>query len=177
LELPFVATVPEQTSVLTIIQLDAIKDEYLAVLTNWELLAFNQDDQWGASAIPYKWGLNPDWTWNMTHPAEFYSGGSSRGIHTFIMNTLNETVTKTAKYDEIPGLSAKKTYEVRDMWTHEKLGSFRGKYTFELKARDTAALLFTEKGGKHPYPHPGALPLPKIYNTKPKRWLPTAIDF
>ncbi|KAI5852379.1 glycoside hydrolase superfamily [Tricharina praecox] len=149
--------------------LDAITEADLAVLKNWEILAFNQDNAWGAPALPYKWGINPAWTWNQTHPAEYYSGGSTRGIHAFIVNTLDHTVSKAANFAEIPGLDAKKTYEVRDMWTHKKLGSYKKKFEFKLKAHDTAALLFTEKGGKHP--HPGNLPLPDIYKGKPKRWV------
>ncbi|KAF8242590.1 alpha-galactosidase precursor [Wilcoxina mikolae CBS 423.85] len=149
--------------------LEAISPEDLAVLKNWEILAFNQDPVYGAPALPYKWGINPNWTWNQTHPAEYYSGSSSRGIHVFIMNTLNKTVTKSAVFSEIPGLSPMKTYEVRDMWTHKKLGNYKKRYDFRLKAHDTAALLFTENEGKHPYPH--KLPLPDCYKGKPKRWV------
>lgn len=151
--------------------MDVISNEDLAVLKNWEILAFNQDDTWGAPVLPYDWGVNPAWTWNQTHPAEFYSGGSKRGIHVFIMNTLDKTVTKTAVFGDIPGLSSKEKYEVHDMWTHKKIGNFEKKFDIKLKAHDTAALLITEKGGKHPFPHPGKLPLPKIYKVKPKRWL------
>ncbi|KAI5798691.1 glycoside hydrolase superfamily [Pyronema domesticum] len=153
--------------------LDQITPTDVAILKNWEILAFNQDDVYGAPALPYKWGVNPDWTWNQTHPAEYYSGASKRGIHAFILNTLNETVTKAAVFSEIPGLNPKKAYEVSDMWTHKKLGVFKKKYQFKLKAHDTAALLFTEKGGKHP--HPEELPLPEVYQKKPKRWVQAQI--
>ncbi|KAI5787307.1 glycoside hydrolase superfamily [Geopyxis carbonaria] len=149
--------------------LDAIKEADLAVLKNWELLAFNQDAVYGGPARPYKWGLNKDWTWNQTHPAEFYSGQSTRGIHVFLLNTLDTATTKTAVFAEIPGLKKDKVYEVRDMWTHKSLGTFKRKFSVKLQARDTAALLFTEKGGKHP--HPGHLGLPQVYKGKPKRWL------
>lgn len=87
------------------------------------------------------------------------------------MNTLNKTVTKSAVWGEIPGLKAGKKYEVTDMWTHKKLGSFSKKLDVKLAAHDTAALLVTEVGGKHPFPKPAGLPKPKIYETKPKRWL------
>lgn len=155
-------------------QLDVIDDEDLAVLKNWELLAFNQDDTWGAPALPYKWGINAAWTWNQTHPAEFYTGGSKRGIHVFILNTLDKTVTKTADFGDIPGLKNNGKYEVRDMWTHKKIGTFDKKVDIKLKAHDTAALLITEVGGKHPFPQPGKLPKPDIYKKKPKRWLDPA---
>lgn len=144
------------------------------MLKNWELLAFNQDDTWGAPALPYKWGINPAWTWNQTHPAEFYTGGSKRGIHVFILNTLDKTATKTADFGDIPGLKKDGKYEVRDMWTHKKIGTFDRKVDIKLKAHDTAALLITEVGGKHPFPQPGKLPKPDIYKKKPKRWLDPA---
>jgi alpha-galactosidase len=156
--------------------LDTISKEDLAILKNWEFLAFNQDDVWGAPALPYKWGINPAWTWNQTHPAEYYSGGSKRGIHVFMINTLNETITKSAIISEIPGLNPKKRYAVSDMWTHKKLGGFNKKVDVKLKAHDTAALLFVEKDGSHPCPDPAKLPKPEIYKTKPKRWL-SAGDF
>ncbi|KAL7276841.1 hypothetical protein RUND412_000183 [Rhizina undulata] len=152
--------------------LDSISEDDLAVLKNWEILAFNQDDVWGAPALPYKWGINPDWTWNQTYPAEYYTGGSKRGIHVFILNTLDTPAKKSLIFSEIPGLDANKKYEISDMWTHEKIGTFKEKYEFTLETHDTTALLITEKGGKHPFPYPGSLPKPKVYQTKPKRWLP-----
>ena len=38
------------------------------ILQNKYLLAFNQDPVYGKPAAPYKWGVNPDWTFNATNP-------------------------------------------------------------------------------------------------------------
>ena len=148
--------------------LDEISESDLAVLENWEILAFNQDPVYGAPAMPYKWGINPDWTFNRTHPAEFYSGQSVRGIHVFVLNTLDVKTKKEVVFKEVPGLNKKKEYEVRNMWTHKKVGVYKGKLQVVLEAHDTAALLFTEKKGGHPYA--GKLPKSKLYEQKPKSW-------
>ncbi|KAF8456864.1 glycoside hydrolase superfamily [Kalaharituber pfeilii] len=160
--------------------LDEIQEKDIKVLKNWEILAFNQDPVYGKPALPYKWGINPDWTWNQTHPAEFYSGPSIRGIHVFILNTLNKKTKKSAVWSEIPGLSTdpKKRYKVRDMWTHKKLGVYMGKVELKLEAHDLAALLITEVDGGHPL-HKGGngnkykrvdIPLPEVYQRKPRSW-------
>lgn len=49
------------------------------ILQNKYLLAFNQDPFYGRPAQPYKWGINPDWTFNATNPAEFWSGKYTGG--------------------------------------------------------------------------------------------------
>lgn len=43
------------------------------------LLAFHQDLVFGAPAMPYKWGVNADLTFNATNPAEYWSGESTQG--------------------------------------------------------------------------------------------------
>jgi len=48
--------------------LDEITEKDLKVLKNWEILAFNQDPLYGKPALPYKWGINPDWTWYVYVP-------------------------------------------------------------------------------------------------------------
>ncbi|KAI5800153.1 glycoside hydrolase superfamily [Peziza echinospora] len=152
--------------------LDEITEKDLKVLKNWEILAFNQDPVYGKPALPYKWGINPDWTWNQTHPAEFYTGPSIRGIHIFLLNTLDTTATKTAVFADIPGLSSRGTYEVRDMWTHKSLGTFKKEIKLKLEAHDLAALLVTEVGGGHPVKGgekgKGSVDVPEVYKRKPK---------
>lgn len=113
---------------------------------------------------------------NQTHPAEFYSGPSTRGVHAFVLNSLNKNARKDVVFAEIPGLSKdpKKKYEVHDMWTHKKLGVYKGKYRVKLEAHDFAALLITEVGGKHPLKggkdKRAEIELPEIYKRKPESW-------
>lgn len=147
--------------------LDKITPETAAILLNKELISFNQDPNYGKSALPFKWGINPDWTWNRTHPAEYWSGQSSRGIHVFILNSLSSTETKSLSFKDVPGLNGKEKYEVWDMWTSKRIGTFKGKLEIKIEGHDTAALRITKVGGKHP--HKGKLPLPKIWKDKPLR--------
>ncbi|KAF3934155.1 Alpha-galactosidase [Dactylellina cionopaga] len=51
--------------------LDKITPAALSVFKNKELIAYNQDSVFGTPAKPYKWGLNPDWTWYDSQK-EFY---------------------------------------------------------------------------------------------------------
>jgi alpha-galactosidase len=132
--------------------LDDISRPVLEILSNRELLEFNQDDVYGASAFPYKWGVNEHGTSNMTHPAEYWTGTSVKGIHVFMLNTLEEEVVKRAVYSEIPGLKGDEEYLVHDMWTGKDLGVFRGSFNISVKRHDTAALRFTNVDGRSPPP-------------------------
>ncbi|TIC98816.1 putative alpha-galactosidase B [Colletotrichum higginsianum] len=125
-------------------KLEGIRPEILAILANRELVAFNQDPVFAGAAQPYKWGINPDGAWNLTHPAEFWAGESVKGTHVFVLNTLAGTEEKAIAFADVPGLEAGKRYAVHDMWTGEDLGVFEGEVRVELKSHDTAALRINE---------------------------------
>ncbi|KAH8904673.1 glycoside hydrolase [Coniochaeta sp. PMI_546] len=130
-----------------------VSDDIVGILLNKELLAYNQDPVYGASAMPYKWGLNPDGTSNLTHPAQFWTGASVNGIHVFMVNTEDNEVTMSAVFDEIPGLQgAGNEFLVHDMWTGVNLGNFTDKVDVKLGVHDTAALRITGVDGSHPNP-------------------------
>lgn len=121
----------------------AASDEAKSILLNKYLLAFNQDSVFGAPAKPYKWGTNPDYTFNATNPAEFWSGESQQGTLVLMLNTLAGSRNMTAEFSEIPTLDADGSYNVLDVWTGEDLGSFASSLTIEVASHDTAAFLFT----------------------------------
>ncbi len=112
------------------------------VLLNPYLLALNQDPIYGAPAKPYRWGLNPDWTWNMTNPAEYWSGESRVGTLVLMLNTLGESRNMTADLNEIPSLKGKGAFKAVDVWTGEDIGEFDGAVTMAVESHDTAVLLF-----------------------------------
>ncbi|KAL7946094.1 glycoside hydrolase family 27 protein [Trichoderma barbatum] len=124
-----------------------LSKDNIKLLKNKHLLAFNQDKVYGRPATPYKWGVNPDWTFNSTHPAEFWAGPSTKGHLVLMMNTLDRTVKKTAKWSEIPGLSAGH-YEVRDVWTNKNLGCLSS-YKTAVAAHDTAVILVGKRCRSH----------------------------
>ncbi|KAI5837182.1 glycoside hydrolase superfamily [Morchella snyderi] len=122
--------------------LDSISSDNLAILKNKYLLAFNQDDVNGAPAMPYKWGINPDWTYNDTHPAEYYSGASKDGTLVLMLNTLETETEKTATWSEVPQLESKgECFQVTNVWTGENLGCVSKSYKAKVARHDTAVLL------------------------------------
>ncbi|KAI1310163.1 glycoside hydrolase family 27 protein [Xylaria venustula] len=123
--------------------LDTASDDSRAILLNKYLIAFNQDGVYGAPAKPYKWGVNPDYTFNATNPAEFWSGESQQGTLVLMLNTLADSRNLTADFGEVPSLDADGTYNVLDIWTGENLGSFTSSVVVEVASHDTAGLLFT----------------------------------
>ncbi|KAK6338918.1 hypothetical protein TWF696_009719 [Orbilia brochopaga] len=127
--------------------LDKISPAALETLKNKELIAFNQDPVFGGPARPYKWGINPDWTWNQTHPAEYYSGNSTLGLHVFMLNTLSHATLKRVDFFEVPGLDPTKQYTVHDMWTGKDLGVFSKFFATAVDSHDIACLRFNEYNG------------------------------
>ena len=98
---------------------------------------------YGAPAAPFKWGINPDWTFNATNPAEFWSGASQQGTLVLLLNPSSATTKMTANFAEIPELKAGGTYQALDVWAGKDLGSVRSSLTVSVASHDTAALLFT----------------------------------
>lgn len=116
-----------------------MSQENIDLLKNKYLLAFNQDDVYGGPAEPFKWGVNPDWTFNSTNPAEYWAGPSKNGHLVLMLNTLGEQVEKSAKWSEIPGLSDGKRH-VTDIWAGNDLGCLDG-YSANVDSHDTVAIL------------------------------------
>lgn len=116
----------------------------LDVLKNKYLLAFNQDEVYGKPATPYKWGTNPDWTFNASFPAEYWSGASSNGTLVLVFNPFGNTTTKTASFDEVPQLEGGVEYHATNIWTGEDLGCV-GSLKAEIEGHDTAGWLVGEK--------------------------------
>jgi len=123
--------------------LNKASNEAISIMLNKHLLAFNQDNVYGAAAKPYKWGTNPDYTFNASNPAEFWSGESQQGTLVLMLNTLDHSRNMTADFREIPSLEADGTYNILDAWTGEDLGSFTLKFTVEVASHDTAALVLS----------------------------------
>lgn len=120
--------------------LSQLSSDQVDILKNSYLLAFNQDPVHGASAIPYKWGTNPDWTWNSTFPAEYWAGEYTDGIIIAMLNTGGDTVDKVADFGEVPGMKKGTLYELTDVWTGKSLGWHRNSYTASVASHDTAII-------------------------------------
>lgn len=112
------------------------------VLTNEYLVAFNQDDVHGGPAAPYRWGRLPDWTWNETHPAQYWAGESRQGTFVLLLNPYGDAEDMTVDFGEVPSLEANGTYHILDAWTGDCLGSFTDSATVSVASHDTAVLVF-----------------------------------
>jgi alpha-galactosidase len=127
--------------------LDKLSRKLVNVLKNPYLLAFNQDPIVGKPATPYKWGTNPDWTFDRSWPAEFWAGESSRGIMVLMFNPYDDARHKYADWAEVPGLKHGASYHVVDAWSGKSLGCQKGGYNASVAAHDTAVLLAEGKCG------------------------------
>ncbi|KAL2010758.1 hypothetical protein VTN00DRAFT_6565 [Thermoascus crustaceus] len=146
--------------------LDSIDESHLSILKNTLLLTFNQDPVIGRPAFPYKWGYNPDWTFDPAHPAEYWSGPSAalQGTLVLMLNSEDEAAVRTAAWDEVPELKEKMRvgrrssrlgrrgaggedvgFRVMDAWTGRDLGCVRGRYSVELESHDAAVLVVGER--------------------------------
>ena len=126
--------------------LNLLPTDYVEILKNKYLLAFSQDTVYGRPATPYKWGTNPDWTYNTTNPAEYWSGQSTAGTLVLALNTLDVNATRQIVWSEVPGLDKwSAAFEVTDVWTGRSLGCVYGGIKKEVASHDTIAYLVGKK--------------------------------
>jgi len=135
--------------------LDALAPAKVDILKNAALLAFSQDPVYGAPATPFRWGVNPDWTFNGSFPAEYWAGKSSNGTLLLMLNTLGHNATREAAWTEIPQLGARwgSAYQVTDVWTGRDLGCLEGGVWARLESHDTAAYLIGKECRPFGWPH------------------------
>jgi alpha-galactosidase len=115
-----------------------LSQDNIDLLKNSYLLAFNQDDEYGGPARPYRWGTNPDYSFNATYPAEYWAGPSKNGTLVLMINTGDDTVQKDAVWTEA-GL-ADGNYSVTDVWSGNDLGCLSS-YSANVSSHDTAVVL------------------------------------
>lgn len=115
----------------------------LAILKNKYLLAFNQDDSIGKPAMPYKWGTNPNWTFDAKHPAEYWAGRFKQGMLVLGFNSGESQQTKKFRWGEIPGTSAGNAYRVIEAWSGQDKGCIPNGVDVLVGRHDTAVLVLT----------------------------------
>ncbi|KAI9053878.1 hypothetical protein LZ554_002825 [Drepanopeziza brunnea f. sp. 'monogermtubi'] len=129
-------------------ELERLKKGLVDVLKNQYLLAFNQDDVYGGPATPYKWGVNPDWTFNKTSPAEYWSGRSSGGTLVLAFNSLGTQAAREILWEEVPELNGGHSWMVTDIWTGVSLGCVEKGIRRTLDSHDTMGFMIGERCGK-----------------------------
>ncbi|KXN84641.1 putative alpha-galactosidase B [Leucoagaricus sp. SymC.cos] len=110
-----------------------------------QILGINQDSVVGKSISPFRWGINPDWTSNSTHPAQYWSGPCKDGIVFMLLNTLDEPATMTFNLTESPWIRAGRQYTVRDLWMHTDNGTAIRNFTaHDVPPHGVVALLLKD---------------------------------
>ncbi|RPD59108.1 glycoside hydrolase family 27 protein [Lentinus tigrinus ALCF2SS1-6] len=131
--------------------LSNISDSDLSILKNEEVIAINQDPVVGTSVTPFRWGINPDWVSNSTHPAQYWSGESQNGTVFMLVNTLDEPANMFFNLTESPWIRAGRQYSVRDLWTHTDNGTAVRNFTAHaVPAHSVVALLLKDAGDEPP---------------------------
>lgn len=97
-------------------------EETFEILGNRDIIKINQDPNVGESISPFRWGINPDYTSNATHPAEYWSGNSSYGAVFMILNVQDSRQHMFFNLTESWAIRAGRQYSVYDLWKHEDVG-------------------------------------------------------
>jgi alpha-galactosidase len=119
----------------------------IEILKNKYLLAFNQDDVVGEPAKPYKWSTNPNWTFNDTHPPEYWSGKSKQGVFSLIINVAETRVIRRVVFSQVPELKANGTYRVIEVWDGKDKGCFSNGFDVDIGMHDTSVLILKNDCG------------------------------
>uniref|UniRef100_A0A8H7XUZ3 alpha-galactosidase n=1 Tax=Psilocybe cubensis TaxID=181762 RepID=A0A8H7XUZ3_PSICU len=128
-------------------ELATVTEQTLSILKNTEIIAINQDPVVGTSITPFRWGINPDWTFNATHPAQYWSGDSQNGTVFMLLNTLDHPADMTFRLTESPWIRAGRQYSVRDLWTHTQNGTAVRNFTaHNVPPHGVVALLLKDDG-------------------------------
>ncbi|KAJ3749047.1 glycoside hydrolase family 27 protein [Lentinula detonsa] len=130
--------------------LTAVTNETLEVLMNPEIIAINQDPVVGTSISPFRWGINPDWTFNATHPAQYWSGQSQNGTIFMLLNVLDESADMFFNLTESPWINAGRQYSVRDLWTHTNNGTAVRNFTANAVPAHGVVVLLAQDAGPEP---------------------------
>ncbi|KIL60293.1 glycoside hydrolase family 27 protein [Amanita muscaria Koide BX008] len=127
--------------------LTKITPDVLGILKNTEILAINQDPVVGKSISPFRWGVNPDWTSDPTHPAQYWSGPTQNGVVFMLLNTLDAPADMSFRLTESPWIRAGRQYSVRDLWTHTDNGTAVRTFTVsQVPTHGVVALLLKDAG-------------------------------
>ncbi|KAH8108619.1 glycoside hydrolase [Phellopilus nigrolimitatus] len=130
--------------------LSAIKDSYLDILKNEEIIAINQDPVVGTSISPFRWGVNADWTSDPINPAGYWSGPTQNGTVVMLLNTLNQSADMFFNLTESPWIRAGRQYSVRDLWTHTDNGTAVRNFTASAVPEHGVVALLLQDAGDEP---------------------------
>ena len=131
--------------------------ETIEILGNRDLIKINQDPNVGEAISPFRWGINPDYVSNSTHPAQYWSGNSSYGVVFMALNTEDKPADMFFNLTESWAIRAGRLYSIYDMWSHTHNGTALRNISLTLPPHGVAALLLNDAG---PEPNADTLGLP-----------------
>ncbi|KAJ8693954.1 hypothetical protein PTI98_008891 [Pleurotus ostreatus] len=127
--------------------LNAVTKKSVEILTNKEIIAINQDKVVGTAITPFRWGVNPDWTFDGRYPAQYWSGTTENGTVFMLLNVLDEPADMFFTLTESPWIRAGRQYAMRDLWTHTDNGTAVRNVTIHgVPAHGVVALLLRDAG-------------------------------
>ncbi|KAI5997493.1 glycoside hydrolase family 27 protein [Pisolithus albus] len=127
--------------------LEVASNQTIEILTNREIISINQDPVVGTGVTPFRWGINPNYISNDTHPAQYWSGESQNGTVFMLINTLDEPATMFFNLTESPWIRAGRQYSVRDLWAHSDNGTAVRNFTaHDVPPHGVVALLLQDAG-------------------------------
>jgi len=127
--------------------LSDVTNQTLDILKNTEIIAINQDPVIGTSISPFRWGINPNWSYNSSHPAQYWSGESENGTIFMLLNTLNKPADMFFNLTESPWIRAGRQYSVRDLWSRTDNGTaIRNLTAYNVPPHGVVALLLKDAG-------------------------------
>lgn len=94
----------------------------LEIFGNRDLIKINRDPNVGESISPFRWGVNADYSFNATHPAEYWSGNSSYGVVFMVLNSQDTAKQMNFNLTESRAVRAGRQYSVYDRLTNENAG-------------------------------------------------------
>lgn len=129
--------------------------ETVEILGNKDILKISQDPNVGESIAPFRWGINPDYTFDPVNPAAYWTGNSSYGVVFMVLNSLDTPQEMSFNLTESWAIRAGRVYSVYDMWSHTENGTVMRDMSFTLPPHGVAALLLNDAGpepaGMEPY--------------------------
>ncbi len=135
--------------------MESATKETIEILENKDILKINQDPNVGESIVPFRWGFNPDYTWDPDHPAEYWTGNSSYGVVFMVLNPQDTPQQMSFNLTESWAIRAGRIYSVYDMWSHTNNGTAYRSISLTLPPHGVAALLLNDAGpepaGVEPY--------------------------
>ncbi|KAK0464255.1 glycoside hydrolase family 27 protein [Desarmillaria tabescens] len=147
--------------------LSSISEQTLSILKNTEIIAINQDPVVGTGVVPFRWGINADYTFDPAHPPVFWSGESQNGTVFMLINSLDEPADLFFNLTESPWIRAGRQYSVRDLWTHTDNGTAVRNFTAKAVPPHGVVALLLKDAGDEPK---GLLPKCAFYEWWSDTW-------